>query len=186
MKKKTQTLHRWLFSFAGLIILVGLLLAALLFKQTHLHQYPALIAAAYQATQHHLMVPGEMDVKLTRASAYGIYFEYDPTSSIYPDVKTPPVLDCTLTSKTKGTVIEAVPDYVKTNRYTSRDLHAGVLIMSLTVNQPGTYTFACNYQDGRTEPEIRVALGPNYCWEFLRVTWKISLPFLCSSIFTRG
>jgi hypothetical protein len=53
--------------------------------------------------------------------------------------------------------------------------------MSLTVDQPGSYTFACHYQDGRGEPEIRVALGPNYFWEFLRVVWKISLPLLGGS-----
>ena len=77
MKTKEQTLPRWLFSLAGLILLAGLLLAALLFKKTHLHQYPALISAAYQDTQHHLMVQGEMDLPLTRTGAYGIYFEYD-------------------------------------------------------------------------------------------------------------
>ena len=181
MKMKKQTLHRWLFSLAGLILLAGLLMTALFFKQAHLNRYPTLIAAAYQDTQHHLVVPGDMEVKLTRTGAYGIYFENDLTSSIYPNVEIPPVLDCTLTSQGNGAVIEAVPDYVKTNRYTSRDLHAGVLIMSLTVVKPGTYIFACNYQDGRTEPDIRVALGPNYFWEFLRVVWEISLPLLGGS-----
>ena len=181
MKKKTQTLHRYFFGLAGLILLAGLLLTALLFNQAHLHRYPALIAAAYQDAQHHLTVPGAREVKLTRTGAYGIYFEHSLTSSIYPDIEMPPAIDCTLTSKATGTVIEAVPDYVKTNRYRSKDLHAGVLIMSLTVAQPGTYTFACTYQDERTEPELRVALGPNYFWEFLRVAWKISLPLLGGS-----
>jgi hypothetical protein len=61
--------------------------------------------------------------------------------------------------------------------------------MSLTVEKPGTYTFACDYQDGRAEPGILVALGPNYFWEFLRVVWKIGLPVLggssifCGSVF---
>ena len=45
--------------------------------------------------------------------------------------------------------------------------------MSITVEEPDSYTFACQYQDGSTEPEITVALGPNYFWEFLRVAARI-------------
>jgi hypothetical protein len=180
-KMKKQNLHRWLFSIAGLIMLAGLLMTTLLFKQANINRYPSLIAEAYQETRHHLRVPGDMEVKLNRTGAYGIYFEYDLTSSIYPEVEIPPTIDCTLTSKTTGAVIEAVPDYVQTNRYRSKDLHSGVLIMSLTVEKPGAYTFACDYQDGRVEPEIRVALGPNYFWEFLRVVWKSGLPVLGGS-----
>ena len=85
--------------------------------------------------------------------------------------------------------MKAVPDYVETNRYWSKDQGGiGVLIMSITVNEPDTYTFACHYQDGSTEPEIAVALGPNYIWEFLKVVGKISLSLfgamttLCGSI----
>jgi hypothetical protein len=181
MKVKKQTLHCWLFGLAGLTLLAGLMLATLLFKQAHLQRYPALITAAYQDVRHHLIVPGEMEVKLSRTGAYGIYLEYDLTSSIYPDVEIPPAIDCTLTSKATGAVIEAAPDYVDTNRYTSKDLHSGVLIMSITVDQPGSYIFACDYQDGRKEPEIQVALGPNYLWEFLQLAWKIGLPLLGGS-----
>lgn len=182
MKKKT--FHRWFFIIAALILLAGLLTAGLLFRQANIDRYPALIADAYRGARHRLTVPGALDVKLSRTGAYGIYFEHDLVSSIYPEVEIPPQIDCMLTAKATGAVIEAVPDYVKTNRYTSEDLHAGVLIMSLTVEEPGTYTLACGYQDGRAEPEIQVALGPNYFWEFLRVIWEIGLPVLSgSSIF---
>lgn len=181
MNINKQTLHRWLFSTTALILFAGLLAATILFKQSNISRYPSMIANAYQDAQHHLMVPGEMEVKLARTGAYGIYFEHNLMSSIYPEVEIPPAIDCTLTSKATGAVLEAVPDYVKSNRYRSRDLYAGVLIMSLTVDKPGTYTFACDFQDERTEPEIRVALGPNYFWEFLRVAWKISLPLLGGS-----
>lgn len=178
---KKQNVHRWLFSLAGLFFLSGSLIAGLLFKHASINRYPALIANAYRDEQHHLMVPGDIEVALTRTGAYGIYFEHDLKSSTYPEIEIPPAIDCTLTSKSTGAVIEAVPDYVETNRYRSRDLYSGVLIMSLTVDKPGPYTFACDYQDGRTEPEIRVALGPNYFWEFLRVIGKIGLPVLGAS-----
>jgi hypothetical protein len=54
----------------------------------------------------------------------------------------------------------------------------GVLIMSITVDQPATYTFTCHFEDGRTKPTISVALGPNYVWEFLKTAGHISLPLL--------
>jgi hypothetical protein len=45
--------------------------------------------------------------------------------------------------------------------------------MSITVDEPDSYTFACRYQDCSREPEIVVALGPNYFWEFLRIAGKM-------------
>lgn len=85
--------------------------------------------------------------------------------------------------------MKAAPDFIETNRYWSKNQgDIGVLIMSITVNKPDFYTFACHNQDGGTEPEIIVALGPNYVWEFLRVVGKISLSLfgaittLCGSI----
>ena len=184
MKKKTY--HRWFFIFAGLILLAGFLTAGLLFRQANIDRYPALIADAYRDARHRLTVPGALEVKLSRVGAYGIYFEHDLVSSIYPEVEIPPGIDCTLTSKATGAVKEAVPDYVKTNRYTSEDHHAGVLIMSLSIEKPGIYFFACDYQDGRAEPEILVSLAPNYFWEFFRVIWKIGSPILCGGGFFCG
>jgi len=186
MKTNKPTLHQWLFILAGLIFIVSILITAFLFNQANLISYPKLIADAYQENRHHLVVPGDTVVNLERKGAYGIYFEHDLTSSIYPEIEIPPAIECTLTSQADGAVIKAVPDFVKTNRYTSKDLHAGVLIMSITVDDPGRYSFACDYKDGRTEPEIRVALGPNYFWEFLRVLWKISLPLLASGTILCG
>jgi len=94
-------------------------------------------------------------------------------------VKIPSAIDCFQTSQSTGEEIEAVSDYVETNRYWSK-YQGGtwVLIMSVTVEKPDTYTFACGYQDGSLEPEVTVALGPNYFWEFMRIAWKISLPIL--------
>ena len=161
--KENKKLHsRWLFGIPVLIVLGGALISILLFSSSGIGTYPALIADAYREEQHHLTVPGAIDVKLTRTGAYGIYFEHSLVSSIYPDIGMPPAIDCSLTSKSTGVVIEAVPDYVETNRYRTKDLHTGVLIMSITVDEPDSYTFACNYQDGSTEPEISVALGPPY------------------------
>jgi hypothetical protein len=167
---------RWYYGIAGLIVLVGIFSTVYLFKRSGIATYPVLIADAYDEEQHHLKVPGSKDVKLVRTGAYGIYYE---NNLIDTHEEVLPAIDCSLTSKSTGVKIEAVPDYVETNRYWSNDQNRnGVLIMSITVDKPDRYRFACHYQDGSTRPEISVALGPNYFWEFLRVAWKISLPTL--------
>ena len=83
--------------------------------------------------------------------------------------------------------MKAAPDYVETNRYeTKRQDRIGVLIMSLTVDEPDTYTFACRYRNGGERPQITVALGPNYVWEFLRVAGKGGLGLLGAMTATCG
>jgi len=44
--------------------------------------------------------------------------------------------------------------------------------MSITVDDPGIYTFACQYPDGSLRPEIVVAVGPNLMWEFFNILAK--------------
>lgn len=174
------------FLIAALVLVIGTTSSIYIVIHRSPANYPKLITDAYKGSRHVLTVPGAKEVQLIRTGAYGIYFEHDLVSSIYPEIDIPPEINCALTSKVTGAVIDAVPDYVKTNRYRSRDLHAGVLIMSITVNKPGNYTFACDYHDLRNEPEFMVALGPNYFWEFLRVIWKIGLPVLGSCTISCG
>ena len=178
MKDKKQPLSRWFYGISVLVILFGTLISAWIFV-SGIAMYPALIGDAYREDQHHLRVPGSKDVKLARTGAYGVYYEYSLVSSAADHSKMPPAIDCSLTSKSTGAEIEAVPDYVETNRYWSKDRRGtGVLIKSITVGQSDTYTFSCNYQDGSIKPEITVALGPNYVWEFLSVAGKVSLSLL--------
>jgi hypothetical protein len=175
MKQKKQSPSLLLFALAMLVLLSGLLLSAWKLSSSGVWMYPSLIADAYREQQHRLRLPGSEQVKLTRSGAYGIYYEYSLVSSIaeYPD-EIPPAIECSLTSLSSGAKLEAAPDYVPTNRYWSNEEGGfGVLIMSITVDQPDTYHFACSYLDGSTRPEIVVALGPNYFWEFLRVAWEI-------------
>jgi hypothetical protein len=172
-KKKKQLASRWVYGIAILPILFGTLVCAWILKISGIGMYPAMIADAYGEDQHHLSVPGSKDVKLTRTGAYGIYYEYSLTSSSVDYPKMPPAIDCSLTSKSTGAEMEAAPDFVTTNRYWSKDRErTGVLIMSITVDEPASYTFACRYQDGSREPEIVVTLGPNYIWEFLKIAGR--------------
>lgn len=176
MNDKRKSPSRWVYGFAFLPILVGCLISIWIFNAAPAWNYPTMIADAYRQDQHHLTVPGSKDVKLTRTGAYGIYYEYSLVAAAVDHPEMPPAIDCTLTSKSTGAEASAVPDYVETNRYWSKEQGGlGVLIMSLTVAEPDTYTFACHYRDGRLEPEVTVALGPNYVWEFFKVAGKIGL-----------
>jgi hypothetical protein len=178
MKEKSQPRSRWVYTLPALIAIMGLCLSAWILGGAQLGKYPTLIAEAYDEQQHQLSVPGSKDVHLTRTGAYGIYYLYHPSASLAGTAPAPPALDCTLTSQSSGTKIKAVPDFVETNRYETSHGVIGVLIMSATVKEPNTYTFACHYPDGEQHPKVTVALGPNYAWEFLRVAWKLGLPLL--------
>jgi hypothetical protein len=180
MKEKKNNLSRWLFWIAGLVLILGAIVSMLLFMNSNFTKYPGLIEEAYAEQQHHLRVPGSMDVKLSRTGAYGIYYEYNPLQAGEDITFTaPPAIDCSLISKSTGVKLAAVPDFVENNRYWLKDQEgSGVLIMSITIENPDSYTFTCDYQDGSQEPEIMVALGPNYVWEFLKTAWEIGLPLL--------
>lgn len=176
MKANNQSLQRWLFILAALIFLIGLVTSLVIFRQSDMRLYPTMIAGAYKQAKHQLIVPGEKDINLSRSGAYGIYYIHELRDPKYSESALPPKIDCKLISKNTEEVIKAVPDYVKTNRYRLSDQSTGVLIMSITVKKPGSYTFSCDYQDEINREEIHVALGPNYFWEFLRVTWKMAGP----------
>ena len=179
MKEKKQLPSRWFYGIAVLIIIFGTLISAWIMKDAGLGMYPAMIGDAYSENQHQLSIPGSKDIKLTRTGAYGIYYVYNMSSSSTDYQNMPPAIDCSLTSKSTGKEIKAAPDFVKTNRYWSKNqADTGVLIMSITVNEPNTYKFACQYQDDSTAPEIDVALGPNYIWEFIRVAGKIGFSLI--------
>jgi hypothetical protein len=175
MKDKPKIPSRGLYGLALFVILGGLLLSAWMITGAGLESFPERIAEAYDEEQHRLSVPGSIEVSLTRAGAYGIYYESSPPA----DAQIPPAIACSLKSNSTGTETTAAPDYVETNRYWAKGrTSTGVLIMSLTVDEPGIYRFTCRYQDGSSGPESVVAMGPNYVWEFLKVVGKIGLPLL--------
>lgn len=163
---KTRTLG---YVIAILILMLGSLAAAILIISA-LTSYPSLIKEAYKSPLQKIEVPGDVDIDLRRKGAYGVYYEtaHGPTEG-------PPVLDCSLISKTTGEDIPLVPDYVPTNRYSTKDGNrVGVLIYSTTIKEPSLHTLSCDYPDGRESPMLMLAIGPNYYFEFLRVAWNMS------------
>jgi hypothetical protein len=160
--------HRSWYGVAALVLVLGCLAAAIFIIST-LTSYPSLIKEAYKSPLQKIEVPGEADIDLRRKGAYGVYYE-----SAHAPTEGPPVLDCSLTSKTTGDDIPLVSDYVPTNRYSTKDgSRVGVLIYSTTIKEPSLHTLSCDYPDGRVSPKMMLAIGPNYFFEFLRVAWNM-------------
>ena len=123
-----------------------------------------------------LIVPGSADIPFAKPGAYAVYYEYRSflNGVRYETGTQPPMLDCSLTSKVSGAKVYAVPDFVESNIYeTQEKVRIGVLIKSITIDDPGIYTFACTYRDGSIQPEIVVSVGPNFIWEFFNIFTKV-------------
>jgi hypothetical protein len=178
--------NRFLWGIAALVPILGCLVAALLFYKSGIGEYPSLIAEAYKSPLQKVEVPGEVDLVLSRKGAYGVYYEGHQSAFVH--AKFPPTLDCSLTSKGTGEDVPLVPDYVVSNRYVTKGGRTGVLIYSTTIDTPGLHTLSCDYPDGRVGPQLVLAIGPNFVWEFFRLVWNIGGPVLggvgviCSSI----
>jgi hypothetical protein len=168
--------NRFLGGVAALVLVSGCLIAAVLFYKSGLRDYPSLIADAYKDPLQKVEIPGEADIELSRRGAYGVYYEGDRGVDV--DAELPPTLDCSLTLKRTGNDVPLVQDYVPTNQYVTKDGERGVLIYSTTVEDPGLHTLSCEYPDGLVGPQLVLAIGPNYFWEFLRVAWDIGGPVL--------
>jgi hypothetical protein len=162
---------RWTYGLAVLIPILGCLVTALIVYRT----FPSL-PGTFEAEMNidnltQVVVPGSHDITFENRGAHAVYYEYRSIVDgvTYASSRTPPALACTLTSKATGTDVAVVPDYVETNTYsTHKRERVGVLIRSVTIDRPGTYTFSCRYVDG-SGPQVVLAVGPNLVWQFFGI-----------------
>ena len=181
MNNKNFKLNRWAYGFAALALILGCLLTMMSFYQTFPNIPGELEERVTLDNLTQLVIPGSADITFAKPAAYAVYYEY---SSVINGVRyeiglQPPSLECALTSKTSGEQVHAVADYVETNTYSTKDQErVGVLIMSIAIHDQGIYTFACQYPDGRTHPEIVVSVGPNFIWEFFNIFAKVGCQIL--------
>ena len=45
----------------------------------------------------------------------------------------------------------------------------GVLVGSITLDEPGAYTYHCGYAGRTSGPEVVLAVGPSFVWEFFGI-----------------
>ena len=122
-----------------------------------------------------VIVPGSAEINFPESGAYAVYYEYrsDINGVSYIRAQNLPRINCQLISKTSGEEIKLEPTFVEGNIYTTQNQgRAGVLMNNISINQPGSYMFSCRYMDGRSNPQIVLAIGPNMIWEFFNLAVK--------------
>jgi hypothetical protein len=170
-ERKTKP-SRWLYGLAVLIPVIGCLVTTVI-----VHRWFPDLPGTFETEMSldsltQVVVPGSADITFTDKGAHAVYYEYRSVVDgvAYMSSQTPPSLACTLTSRASGAEVAVVPNYVPTNKYSTRHRErVGVLIRSITIDKPGTYTFACDYATGHSQPEIVLAVGPDYVWQFFGI-----------------
>jgi hypothetical protein len=122
-----------------------------------------------------VIVPGSAEINFPESGAYAIYYEYhsDFNGVSYVRAQNLPRINCRLTSKASGEEIKLEPTLVEGDIYSPQNkVRAGVLMNNISINQPGTYAFSCRYLDGRSNPHLVLAIGPNMIWEFFNLAEK--------------
>jgi hypothetical protein len=182
MSRQRMKPSRWYYGLAVLVLLFGWPIAVAA-SYPAVRGVPAAIKEAYDLNRlTQVVVPGSAEITLSRTGAYGVYYEYRSVVNgvEYAGSQSPPSLECSLTSEATGRVIPVVPDFVGTNRYDAGPgRRAGVLIMSTTVDEPGSYAFSCRYTDDRERPSIVLAFGQNIIWELLGLLGRTACSLLC-------
>ena len=151
------------------------------------------LPGAIEATgiQHltQVVVPGSAEIHFPESGAYAVYYEYRSVidGMSYARDEYPPSMRCQLRSKRTGEAVRLAPSNVKGNVYTTHyPERAGVMFKRISIDQPGIYNLSCQYPDGRTHPQIVLAVGPNIIWELFNIAAKPLAALTCGAIIFMG
>jgi hypothetical protein len=184
MSDRKQKPSRWYYVLALLIPIFACLGTAVVVYQ-NVPELPGALEAISVNNLTQVIIPGSADISFPKAGAYAVYYEYrsviDGVS--YARDESPPIMRCQLMSKATGEAIKLEPTNVKGNVYVTHNPNrAGVMYKQIIIDQPGTYTFSCQYTDGATIPKSVMAVGPNIVWGFFNIVAKPIAAFLCATI----
>jgi hypothetical protein len=183
MSKNKQKPSRWFYVLA-FFLPVFACLGTVLLVYPIVPELPGALEAVGVKNLTQVVIPGSADVFFPKKGAYAVYYEYrsviDGVS--YARDEYPPIMRCQLRLKATGEAVRLVPSNVKGNVYTTHyPERAGVMYKQISIDQPGTYTFSCQYTDGATIPKSVMAVGPNIVWEFFNIAIKPIAAILCGT-----
>jgi hypothetical protein len=121
-----------------------------------------------------VVVPGSADMSLTETGVYTVFYEYRSVVDgvVYINNANPPPMDCSLTNAATGADVPLSPSLGSSNY--SLGSREGVSVMSFTIDQPGTYTMACQYVSGADEPQSVLAVGTGVFGEIMGGTLALT------------
>jgi hypothetical protein len=183
MSKNKQKPSRWFYVLA-IFLPIFACLGTVLLVYPIVPELPGALEAVGVKNLTQVVIPGSADVFFPKKGAYAVYYEYrsviDGVS--YARDEYPPIMRCQLRSKATGEAVRLAPSNVKGNVYTTHyPERAGVMYKQISIDQPGTYTFSCQYTDGTTIPKSVMTVGPNIVWEFFNIAIKPIAAILCGT-----
>ena len=184
MSEIKRKLSGWHYLIA-LLIPVFACLGTVLLVYPNIPEIPGALDDVGVENLTQVIVPGSADVSFPKEGAYAVYYEYrsviDGVS--YARDEYPPIMKCQLRSKATGESVRLAPTNVKGNVYTTHyPERAAVTYKEISIDQPGTYTFSCQYANGATLPKSVMAVGPNIVWGFFNILAKPIAAILCGTI----
>lgn len=184
MSESKQKPSRWYYGLAILIPIFACGLTTYLVYR-NVPKLPGAVEATGINNLTRVIVPGSVEIFFPKAGAYAVYYEYRSVIDgvRYIHHKYPPKLNCVLKSKASGADVELASPNVEGNIYSTKNQeHVGVLLKSISINQPGVHILSCRYMDGSSNPQIVLAVGPNFIWEFFNIAAKPVAAFVCGAI----
>jgi hypothetical protein len=182
MSGKNQKPTRWYYLFALLLPVLACGVTAILIYRS-VPTLPGALETIGINNLTQVVVPGSAEINFPKSGAYAVYYEYRSVINgvNYVRDKFPLRMRCQLTSKATGEEIELASPQAEGHIYvTQNQERAGVFFKSISINKPGVHTFSCRYADGRSNPQIVLAVGPNLIWEFFNIAAKPVSAFVCS------
>ena len=183
MSGNNQKSARWYYVLALFIPLLACGLTSFLIYR-NVPSLPGALETTGINYMTRVTVPGSSEIIFPKAGAYAVYYEYRSVINgvNYIRDKYPPRINCQLRSKATGEDIEIASPNIEGDIYATRNQeHVGVLIKSISINQPGVHIFSCRYMDGRSNPQIVLAVGPNIIWEFFNLAAKPVSATVCGA-----